>query len=59
MFKKYNKIIIFIIFFIVSSRIFAQPPPPPDPDPVPISGGVIGLLVIGLGYAINKLRNKE
>ena len=52
--NKYFKAILLIAFILVSDIALAQGPPPPPP-PLPIDGGVIGLLALGLGYAVKKI----
>ncbi|HHC80892.1 MAG TPA: hypothetical protein ENK46_13485 [Flavobacteriia bacterium] len=65
MLKKYNIVILFFLLVTYTSEVIAQVPcPNPGPGPcnppgVPIDGGVGFLLVIGLGYAVSKLRNKK
>lgn len=52
--NKYTKAIIFVAFIFVANVALAQGPPPPPP-PLPIDGGVLGLLALGVGYAIKKI----
>ena len=64
MLKKYVIILIFISFVLFSNGLMSQPgggtlPPPPPPDETPIDGGIGFLLVLGLGYAVNKIRAKK
>ena len=59
--NKYFKFIFILAFFIVAEISYAQGNspgnrPPVPPGRVPIDGGVIGLLVLGAGYAIKKIR---
>ena len=54
--NKYFKAILLFAFLFVSTNMIAQGgPPTPKPDPLPIDGGVIGLLVLGAGYAVKKI----
>jgi hypothetical protein len=53
---KYFKTFLFIVFVLIADIIFAQGPPPPPP-PVPIDGGLMGLIVLAIGYAIKKIKD--
>ena len=57
--NKYFKAILLFAFILVSDIVLAQGPPPPPPPRVPIDGGVIGLLALGLGYAVKKIYDKS
>ncbi len=68
MLKKYAIVILLISFIAFTGDVMALVPPgpcggsgqPPCPPSAPIDGGGIGLLlVLGIGYAVNKLRKKE
>jgi hypothetical protein len=51
-------LVLVVACFVFSSQVFGQvtpPPPPPAPPNVPIDGGVVGLLLVGLGYGARKL----
>jgi len=52
--NKYFKAILLLAFLFVSGVSFAQGPPPPPP-PYPIDGGILGLLALGVGYAVKKI----
>ncbi len=52
--NKYFKAILAVIAVFATNLSVAQGPPPPPP-PVPIDGGVLGLLVLGAGYAAKKI----
>ncbi len=52
--NKYFKAILLFAFILVTDIALAQGPPPPPP-PLPIDGGVIGLLALGIGYAVKKI----
>ena len=56
--NKYFKAILLFAFILISDIALAQGPPPPPP-PLPIDGGVIGLLALGLGYAVKKIYDKS
>ena len=56
--NKYFKAILLFAFILVSDIVLAQGPPPPPP-PLPIDGGLIGLLALGLGYAVKKIYDKS
>ena len=49
-----------LIFVLMTEVIYAQitPPPPIDPE-VPIDGGIIGLLLLGVGYAVKKIHDNS
>ncbi len=72
MLKKYVTLILFVLFVFISSsaeahRCNGTHPHRPDgshfgpcnPQPLPIDGGVGILLVLGIGYAASKLKDKE
>ncbi|MCF6348565.1 MAG: hypothetical protein L3J20_09745 [Flavobacteriaceae bacterium] len=66
MLKKYAILIILILFITFSSNVMAQGIPCPNPGPgpcnppgAPIDGGIGLLLVIGIGYAVSKLRKDK
>ena len=52
--NKYFKAILLFAFILVTDIALAQGPPPPPP-PLPIDGGIIGLLALGIGYAVKKI----
>lgn len=56
--NKYFKAILVLALVLVSSTSFAQGPPPPPP-PYPIDGGIIGLLLLGVGYAVKKIHDNS
>ena len=58
--NKYFKAILAIFAVFATNLSMAQGPPPPPP-PLPIDGGVLGLLILGAGYAVKKIydRSKE
>lgn len=56
--NKYFKAIFFLALVLVSSTSFAQGPPPPPP-PYPIDGGILGLLLLGVGYAVKKIHDNS
>jgi len=53
--NKYFKAILVVAFILISDIVLAQGPPPPPPPKAPIDGGIIGLLVLGAGYAVKKI----
>ncbi len=57
--NKYFKAILLFAFILVTDTVLAQGPPPPPPPGVPIDGGIIGLLVLGLGYAVKKIHDNS
>ncbi len=61
MVNKYFKAILFVAFLLVSSAVMAQDggPPPPDPDDLPIDGGIIGLVVVAIGYGAKKIHDNS
>ena len=56
--NKYFKVILCFAFIMVSDLALAQGPPPPPP-PLPIDGGILGLLALGVGYAIKKISDSS
>ena len=65
MLKKYIAFVLLFTLVLISSDIVAQGPPcgsppcgPPPPPDTPIDGGIGILLVIGVGYALKKIRDK-
>lgn len=54
--NKYLKTILFLAFVVVSEIAIAGPPPPPPPV-VPIDGGILGLIVLAVGFAIKKIHD--
>ena len=63
MLKKYSLLIVFVVILLTSSTVFAQVTPPgghvPPPNPTPIDGGLGALLLLGIGYAVKKLRKED
>ncbi len=58
--NKYFSAILLIAFVLVTDVLVAQSPvPAPNPPGVPIDGGVIGLLALGVGYAVKKIYDKS
>ncbi len=55
--NKYFKAVLFIAFIFSVNATLAQGPPPPPP--LPIDGGIIGLFVVAIGYAIKKIHNNS
>ncbi len=53
--NKYFKAILFFAFILVTDLALAQGGPPPPPPPLPIDGGILGLLALGVGYAVKKI----
>jgi hypothetical protein len=54
---KYFKKFLFIVFVLIAGSVFAQGPPPPPPPYVPIDGGILGLFILAIGYAVKKIRD--
>ena len=52
--KYFKAILSLVLFFSFLSEAMAQTPPPPKPS-LPIDGGIIGLLILGAGYAVKKI----
>ncbi|WP_139958719.1 PID-CTERM protein-sorting domain-containing protein [Flavicella sediminum] len=51
--------LVLVLVFIGMNTTFAQGPPPPPPPPgLPIDGGIIGLLLLAIGYASKKIYSK-
>ena len=57
MMYKYFKNFLFIVFVLIAGNVFAQGPPPPPPPILPIDGGILGLFVLAVGYAVKKIRD--
>lgn len=55
--NKYFKVII-LVAILIGGNVFAQTPPPPPPS-VPIDGGIIGLFLVAVGYAVKKIRDNS
>lgn len=53
--NKYFKVILCFAFIMASQIVVAQGPPPPPPPGLPIDGGILGLLALGVGYAVKKI----
>ena len=53
--KYFKAILIVVLFFSFLTEVTAQPTPPPPKPGLPIDGGVIGLLILGVGYAVKKI----
>ncbi len=58
MINKYLKAVIFLAFIFVVNNMFAGGPPPPPPR-VPIDGGIIGLFLVAIGFAVRKVYNSK
>ena len=54
---KYFKNFLFIAFVLIASSVFAQGPLPPPPPGLPIDGGILGLFILAIGYAVKKIRD--
>ena len=52
--NKYLKVIFLTILVFSINTVLAGGPPPPPP-PTPIDGGIIGLFIVAIGYAIKKI----
>ncbi|WKK65785.1 PID-CTERM protein-sorting domain-containing protein [Lutimonas zeaxanthinifaciens] len=64
--KKYLRLILFLVLILSSELVIGQgqspnhrPPVPPGRDRVPIDGGVVGLLILGAGYAVKKIHDNS
>jgi len=49
-------LVLVVGLMLVATTVIAQPPPPPG---VPVDGGIIGLLALGIGYGVKKIYSKE
>ncbi|MCP4884759.1 MAG: hypothetical protein GY908_13330 [Flavobacteriales bacterium] len=56
--NKYYRASLTIALIFVSTVSLAQGPPPPPP-PFPIDGGILGLLALGVGYAVKKIHDNS
>ena len=53
--NKYLKVIFLtVLVFSINTAYAGGPPPPPPPD-LPIDGGIMGLFIVAIGYAIKKI----
>ena len=57
MVNKYIRTILFFALFLIAGDLMAQVPPP-KPG-LPIDGGIIGLLALGVGYAVKKIHDNS
>ena len=53
--KYFKTILIIVLFFSFLGEATAQPTPPKPKPGVPIDGGIVGLLILGVGYAVKKI----
>ena len=53
--NKYFKVILCFAFIMLSYTVMGQRRFPPPPPGLPIDGGVLELLVLGVGYAVKKI----
>ena len=56
--RKIGLISLFMFLFAFIMPVYSQPPPPPigPPEAIPIEGGLIYLLAVGIGYGLQKIR---
>ena len=54
--NKYFKALLLFALFMITDLASAQAPPPPPPG-LAIDGGILGLLALGIGYAVKKIHN--
>ena len=54
--NKYFRAILFFALLLVSETALGQDLPPPPPG-LPIDGGILGLLALGIGYAVKKIHD--
>jgi len=60
--NKYFKAILLVAFILFSDSVLGQfggGPPVPPPPGGPIDGGVLGLLALGVGYAVKKIHDNS
>lgn len=64
--NKYLRLVLLLVLFLSVTVVFAQQgppdpfpgrPPKPPPPFTPIDGGVLGLLILGAGYAAKKIHD--
>ena len=53
--NKYFRAILACIAVFATNLSLAQGPPPPPPPTSPIDGGILGLMIVGVGYAVKKI----
>ena len=56
--NKYFKALLLLAFVCGTNASFAQGPPPPPP-PLPIAGGILGLIALGVGFAVKKIYDHQ
>ena len=56
--NKYFKALLLLAFVCGTNASFAQGPPPPPP-PLPIDGGILGLIALGVGFAVKKIYDHQ
>jgi len=54
-----KQLIISLILLLSFAAICNAQPLPPTENPVPLDGGVLGLLVAGADYGVKKVRDKR
>ncbi len=58
--NKYFKAILFFALFFTYNDMWSQTPPPPVEEPLlSIDGGILGLLALGVGYAVKKIHDNS
>lgn len=55
--NKYFKVILFTTLIFKTSALLASGGPPPPPPPLPIDGGIFGLFLLAVAFAIKKIRD--
>jgi hypothetical protein len=54
-----KKLIITLMFFLFLAAVAHAQPLPPTENPVPLDGGLFGLLAAGAAYGVKKVRDKR
>ena len=58
--NKYFKALLLLAFVCGTNASFAQGGGPPPPPPgLPIDGGLLGLLALGVGFAVKKIYDHQ
>ena len=56
--NKYFRALALFLMLFKFGEILAQPVPPcPDCPTTPVDGGIVGLLILGVGYAVKKIHD--
>jgi hypothetical protein len=54
-----KKLIIALLFFLLLAAVAQAQPLPPIVNPVPLDGGILGLLAAGVAYGVKQVRHER